>query len=221
MTGFPQYNTTALSRPPAGPWLLRFDNFIAPHEARRLIDLNKHTFQRSTDQGAINEFGEMQKVVSQSRTSTNSWCDHNCERDLLVSQIYQKIVDVTGIPRVNYESFQVLQYQKGQFYRVHHDDSGGDTNAAGPRILTFFLYLSDVEEGGETDFPNIGVRASPKAGSAILWPSMSDEDPQKSDPRMYHQAMPVKKGVKYAANAWIHLYNYKVPNLWGCTGSFS
>ena len=28
--------------------------------------------------------------------------------------------------------------------------------APGPRILTFFLYLSDVEEGGETAFPNIG-----------------------------------------------------------------
>jgi len=73
----------------------------------------------------------------------------------------------------------------------------------------------------KTDFPNIGVRAKPKLGSAILWPSMQDSDPTKADMRMYHQAMPVKKGVKYAANAWIHLYDYRVPNLWGCTGSFS
>jgi hypothetical protein len=28
--------------------------------------------------------------------------------------------------------------------------------APGPRILTFFLYLSDVEEGGETAFPDLG-----------------------------------------------------------------
>ena len=28
--------------------------------------------------------------------------------------------------------------------------------ACGPRILTFFLYLSDVEEGGETKFPFLG-----------------------------------------------------------------
>ncbi len=27
-------------------------------------------------------------------------------------------------------------------------------------------------------------------------------------------------GTKFAANSWIHLYDYAKPNLWGCTGSF-
>mmetsp|Transcript_9253 Transcript_9253/g.22739 ORF Transcript_9253/g.22739 Transcript_9253/m.22739 type:complete len:456 (-) Transcript_9253:227-1594(-) len=220
MTDFPEFSPTALSSPP-GPWVVRFDDFIKPDEVDRLIALNKKSFERSTDQGAVNEFGEMQKVISKSRTSSNSWCDHRCEADKLVSRVYQRIVNVTGVPRDNYESFQVLKYTKGQFYRTHHDDSGGDTSPAGPRILTFFLYLSDVEEGGETHFPRIDLSSKPKKGSAILWPSMSDDDPLRSDDRMYHQAKPVIKGVKFAANAWIHLYNYKVPNLWGCTGSFS
>jgi prolyl 4-hydroxylase len=35
-----------------------------------------------------------------------------------------------------------------------------------------------------------------------------------------HEAKPVLKGKKIAANSWIHLFNYEVPNLWGCTGSF-
>ena len=30
----------------------------------------------------------------------------------------------------------------------------------------------------------------------------------------------VESGVKYGANAWIHLYDFRKPNLWGCTGSF-
>lgn len=36
--------------------------------------------------------------------------------------------------------------------------------ACGPRILTFFLYLSDVEEGGETGFPKMNLQVTPKKG---------------------------------------------------------
>ena len=50
--------------------------------------------------------------------------------------------------------------------------------------------------------------------------SVLDSDPTKQDPRTHHQALPVVTGVKFAANAWIHLYDYKMPNLWGCTGAF-
>lgn len=60
----------------------------------------------------------------------------------------------------------------------------------------------------------------PKRGRALLWPSTLDEDPEAQDGRTQHAALPVKKGIKYAANAWIHLYNFQIPNLWGCTGTF-
>lgn len=40
------------------------------------------------------------------------------------------------------------------------------------------------------------------------------------DPRTLHEAKPVIKGKKFAANSWIHLFDYTVPNLWGCTGVF-
>ncbi len=43
--------------------------------------------------------------------------------------------------------------------------------ACGPRILTFFLYLSNVEEGGETGFPlldlKVGFLASSGGNAAI------------------------------------------------------
>jgi prolyl 4-hydroxylase len=37
----------------------------------------------------------------------------------------------------------VLRYEKGQHYGVHHDYGAEDVKlSCGPRILTFFLYLS-------------------------------------------------------------------------------
>ena len=61
---------------------------------------------------------------------------------------------------------------------MHHDVGYIDNAISpGPRMLTFFLYLSDVEEGGETNFPFLGVSVKPKKGRALLWPSMMDADP--------------------------------------------
>ena len=43
---------------------------------------------------------------------------------------------------------KILRYELGQLYKAHHDSDQEDVAlACGPRILTFFLYLSDVEEG--------------------------------------------------------------------------
>lgn len=92
----------------------------------------------------------------------------------------------------------------------------------GPRILTFFLYLSDVEEGGETAFPLLNIDIKPKRGMGLLWPSVLDDEMHlvNRDDRTHHQAKPVIKGRKYAANAWIHSHDFMTANTWGCTGSF-
>lgn len=132
-----------------------------------------------------------------------------------------------------------MRYELNQKYNVHHDYGEEDILLpCGPRILTFFLYLSgnssnlfsihyvtqlsflDVEEGGETSFPLLNVNVKPKKGRAVLWPSTLDSNPELVNPRTVHEAKPVIKGTKFAANAWIHLYDYAKPNLWGCTGSF-
>jgi len=226
---FKQYTPNVVSSPGAefggidGPWIITFDTFLTDYEADQIWEGGKKAgFDRSTDQGAQNEFGEMEQIVSKTRTSNNAWCTEKCERMPGVQSATTKIEKVTGVPRKNYESFQVLQYQKNQFYRMHHDSSAGkDDTPAGHRILTFFLYLSDVEEGGATRFSKLGLDIKPIKGRALVWPSVRDEDPDRWDPRMYHEARDVIRGEKRAANHWIHLYDYETPNLWGCTGSFS
>jgi prolyl 4-hydroxylase len=212
-----KYGARVMSR---DPWVVVFDNFVTDSEANGIVRTVKK-WERSTDTGSANKYGEVGRVVSQSRTSANAWCDKACEADPDVISATSKIEEITRVPSPNYESFQILQYEPGQFYRIHHDNGGDDSAMpAGPRILTFFLYLSDVAEGGETNFPSLNISVKPKRGRAVLWPSTLDGRPDITDRRTVHEAKPVIKGIKYAANAWLHLYNFKVPNLWGCTGSF-
>jgi len=225
---FKQYTPNVLSSPNAefgganGPWIITFDTFLTDFESDQIWKGGEMVgFDRSTDQGNVNEFGEMEQIVSKTRTSSNAWCTHECERLPGVISATDKIERVTGVPRVNYESFQILEYQKNQFYRMHHDSSGSDDTPAGHRIMTFFLYLSDVEEGGATRFSKLGIDVKPKKGKALIWPSVLDENPSMWDPRMYHEARDVIRGEKRAANHWIHLNDYETPNLWGCTGAFS
>jgi hypothetical protein len=75
----------------------------------------------------------------------------------------------------------------------------------GVRILTVFLYLNDVEEGGGTHFNLLNITVSPKKGRALLWPSVLNDNPHQSDWRMYHEALPVIAGIKYGANLWCKL----------------
>jgi hypothetical protein len=226
---FAHYEPQVLSSPSTtkdangqpGPWVMIFDNFFSEEEAQALIEGGRMAgFDRSTNQGNVNALGEMEMVTSTTRTSSNAWCLGACQQLPGVRTMTQRIEAVTGIPEQNYEPFQVLEYQDAQFYKMHHDSEGRDLKPPGNRILTFFLYLSNVEEGGETKFNQLGLEVKPKLGRALVWPSVLNEDPGFWDDRMYHEAMPVIQGKKYAANHWIHLNDYEGPNKWGCTGSF-
>jgi len=92
-------------------------------------------------------------------------------------------------------------------------------SAWGPRLYTFFIYLSDVEAGGETRFTRLNMSVTPKSGSAILWPSVMSDDPYKTDERTYHEAVAVDRGIKYSANFWIHMYEFQQALTRGCDNS--
>ena len=213
-----RYNVTVLS---SDPWIVTFGEFLTDEEIDALIYEVDGSWERSTDTGVENAFGEVGRVISQSRTSSNAWCRKACEANPLVQNIMSKIEEVTQIPMVNYESFQVLKYDISQKYNTHHDSSEMQKRlACGPRIMTFFLYLSDVEEGGETAFPLMNIAVKPQKGKALLWANTLNHSPSDMDQRTMHEARPVVRGKKFAANSWIHMYNFETPNLHGCTGAF-
>lgn len=114
------------------------------------------------------------------------------------------------------EPFQILRYQPGQFYKVHHDQNSGLFTPQGARVYTFFMYLNDVDEGGGTRFADLGVTVPARKGSAVLWPSVMNEDPDRDEPLTNHEGLPPRSGIKFASNVWIHNYDYRTPANKNC-----
>ena len=106
----------------------------------------------------------------------------------------------------------MIKYEPGQFYKVHHDQNSPAEAPPGPRVYTFFLYLSNVTAGGETRFPRLNLTVTPRVGSAVVWHSVRDDDVYADEPRTEHEALPVEEGLKYAANFWTHLRDFQTPH---------
>lgn len=230
---FQQYEPVVLSRPTYAPgdtaenatykvnsiWMIMFDNAVSDAEADRLIELGGVLgYARSADVGEKKADGTYEKSINSGRTSTNAWCIDKCYEDPAAISVMDRISNITGIPEPNSENLQILKYEENQFYQTHNDYIEYQVDRpCGVRLLTFYIYLNDVEEGGGTNFPHLGLTVTPKKGRAVLWPSVFNDNPNQKDSRSDHQAMPVIKGIKYGANAWIHQRDFKSANLLGCS----
>jgi prolyl 4-hydroxylase len=165
-----------------------------------LIDLGKtRGYERSGLVGGVADDGSLASYVGDEiRTSSNTWCTDECIADTVVQDVTSRISNLTGISDPNYEFLQLLQYEPGQFYKAHTDFIDHHLQRQeGVRLLTLFMYLNDVEEGGGTNFPALNLTVTPKQGRAALWPSVMNEDPNQVDERTNHESIPVSQGVKY------------------------
>ena len=78
----------------------------------------------------------------------------------------------------------------------------------GPRFTTFMIYLTSVEAGGYTIFPQAGISVKPQVGSALFWFNVGPKS--NYDSRIVHLGCPVLYGNKWVANKWIKLLpNYE------------
>ena len=204
---------------PDGPWLVVLDNFLTPDECQHIRELGHvQGYLPSADVGAQDLEGKITAKYSEGRTSTNAWCTpQTCAPDPIVTNVTSRMANVTGIPEDNHEYLQLLRYETGQHYGRHHDFADYHRDRQyGPRVLTFFLYLNTVEQGGGTDFPVLNITVQPTQGRAVLWPSVLNDRPTERDERTDHAALAVEEGIKYGANAWIHQNDFRFPYNNGC-----
>ena len=105
-----------------GPWVVTLENFLSDEECDALVEFgHKLGFQRSKDIGEINFDGTFSSSENNGRTSTNAWCNDECNSHPLVSQVLIRMGEITKTPVMNQEPLQLLNYQVGQFYQRHHD----------------------------------------------------------------------------------------------------
>lgn len=106
---------------------------------------------------------------------------------LPVFEAYSRDLDITPAQWPAEMAFEELRMKR---YRAGTDDCFPDhvdvgDHASARRFLAAMLYLNDVEEGGETEFPLWGQQIRPRAGSVLvfppLWPWLHGGRPPLSD----------------------------------------
>jgi hypothetical protein len=184
------------------PRIRVIESFASPAECRWMIER-----ARSRLQPALIFDTTGRQAVDPRRSNTGADFQVH-EMGLVLEVIRARISAATRIPLPVFELTQVLHYSVGQEFRRHHDFLDPVTpgheeqiRSRGQRIATFLIYLNDEFEGGETDFPKVGIRYRGKAGDAIFWANVDMEG--HPDPLTLHAGLSPTSGEKWILSQWI------------------
>ncbi|KAH7365546.1 hypothetical protein KP509_18G034000 [Ceratopteris richardii] len=200
-----------------------YHNFLSKEECEYLISLGKPHMVKSAVIDSITGESKNSRV----RTSSGAFLRRG--QDRIIRDIEKRISDFLFIPEEHGEGMQILHYEAGQKYEPHYDyflDKVSVKNG-GQRLATMLMYLSDVEEGGETVFPSAnmstsliakqndlsecgqtGLAVKPKRGDALAFWSMKPD--ASLDPTSLHGGCPVIKGNKWSATKWMHVNEFRL-----------
>ena len=197
-----------LQAPPAhlvspAPRILLVKNFASPAMCDRLIELARHRLK------AAQTYDPESGNIRFESTRTNSDCQLILPySDLALALVRARIAALIRMPVPFFETATMLHYNPGETFLPHHDFLD-DTKPAlakeiaqnGQRVVTFLLYLNEDFEGGETEFPLVGVRCKGNTGDALcFWNVLPDGSP---DRRTMHAGLPPTKGEKWLLSQWV------------------
>ncbi|MDJ1503298.1 2OG-Fe(II) oxygenase [Xanthocytophaga agilis] len=166
------------------------DDFLTNAESEYIIETSQKNdlFNRS-------KLGKEGKEISMHRTSYSAYIESR--NDPVFCHIYQKASELIKKDLSYFESLQCVRYHPKQEFKYHFD-----SNKDIRRTHTFLIYLNETFEGGETSFPELGIRITPKTGRCVVFQNMDEYE--NIIPYSAHAGLPVKTGVKYACNLWVN-----------------
>lgn len=193
--------------PPSGntlhdiPLVRHFPGFLEPELCAWLIEK-----ARAWLRPAMIYSGE-RDTVDQMRT--NSVAVWNLARMDLVNVILQyRIAAACRMPLDNLEAPTTLHYRLGEEITNHYDylnprspNYRTEIATRGERVITFLTYLNDDYDGGETDFPLMGLRHKGARGDGLFFsnalPSTATDD------RSMHAGLPPTRGEKWLVSQFV------------------
>ena len=144
----------------------------------------------------------------------------------IADQIQRRMMSVIELPIDRAEPLQVLRYGPGDEYVAHYDffdaddpsnsdhagESGPTTTVSqfGQRCATMICYLSEVESGGATEFPDAGFEVLPEPGRAVYFTYLDAHG--QVDRMSLHGGAPVLSGEKWIVTQWCRQRSYRAPS---------
>lgn len=192
-------NVKVLSRKPR---IYLIQNFLTQAECDHIISEAKDKLVRS----AVIDPETGDDSIDDVRTSYGM--DFLNHQDPVLANIEKRIANYTQVPVEYGEALQVLNYGVGAEFVPHHDyfekqfpGHHVHLEQQGQRLATLIMYLNNVEDGGETIFPEAKVVVKPIKGNAVLFYNCTPDG--KEDPLTLHAGTPVHKGEKWIVTKWL------------------
>lgn len=174
-----------------------YENFLIDNDCDALLKKFGTELATSTTLG---------EYVEGYRTAENTWISNH--EDPIVKEFMTRVALLTGTPVENQESPNLVKYEIGGEYKHHHDYFHPNTDyyeeciaQGGQRTHSAILYLNDDFTGGETDFPDIKTRVTPKKGLLCIWNNINHRG--DLEPSSFHAGLPVITGRKWILISWI------------------
>ena len=184
-----------------------YDDAIDKNSCQLLID----KFEKSEHQYEVVRQAERDEAISFKQinlvTHHEDWKSVAAgAMEMFQDSVLRYIYDCKIMPKqwpttYGYEAIRIKRYLNNNYDRFdpHVDVMNYETSR---RFLAFFIYLNDVEEGGETEFVNlkkegtyIPYKVTPKQGRLLMFPPTW---------QYYHAGRKPVSGKKYLLHSYCH-----------------
>jgi hypothetical protein len=187
----------------ANPVVRVFPDFVTDAVCEWLIERARPELKRALIYDPVGG----KDVADHMRTNSAAGFDL-MHADLVQIAVQTRISAATGAPIEHLEGPTVLHYAPGEQITNHYDfvnphipNYAAEIERRGQRIGTFLVYLNDDYEGGETDFPGLGLRYhGAKRGGIYFTNALADGT---ADLRMVHAGLPPKNNEKWLMSQFI------------------